>query len=206
MREDLNTKEIILQAAEIEFLEKGFAGTRTTVIAKRAGVTHSMLHYYFQTKENIFQTVLTNKIQLLTKTFSTINENENLPFNERIKFFIEKHFDFIAANPNLAIFMYSEIISNEQNRKILLETLSPIFETVLSNLASLIAREVANKTIRPIKPIDLMINIVSLNIVTFMALPFVNRFKSDFLTIDSKYFLEKRKEQNVQFILAGLRL
>ena len=44
----MNKEEEILKAAEAEFLEKGFAASRTVEIARRAGVTHAMLHYYFQ--------------------------------------------------------------------------------------------------------------------------------------------------------------
>ena len=40
-----NKEQAILEAAEREFLDKGFAGARTTSIAKAAGVTHAMLHY-----------------------------------------------------------------------------------------------------------------------------------------------------------------
>lgn len=49
-----NSKQAILDAAEEEFLEMGFHGAKTSSIAKRAGVTHAMLHYYFSTKENLY--------------------------------------------------------------------------------------------------------------------------------------------------------
>lgn len=45
-----NKEQAILEAAEREFIVKGFAGARTTSIAEAAGVTHAMLHYYFRTK------------------------------------------------------------------------------------------------------------------------------------------------------------
>lgn len=48
--ETSNTEQSILKAAEKEFLKKGFSGSKTTEIAKEAGVTHAMLHYYFRTK------------------------------------------------------------------------------------------------------------------------------------------------------------
>ena len=40
-----NREQAILEAAEREFLAKGFAGARTTSIAEAAGVTHALLHY-----------------------------------------------------------------------------------------------------------------------------------------------------------------
>ena len=41
--ETSNTEQSILKAAEKEFLKKGFSGSKTTEIAKEAGVTHAML-------------------------------------------------------------------------------------------------------------------------------------------------------------------
>ena len=66
MTETTKTKEqAILAAAEQEFLAKGFDGARTTSIAAAAGVTHAMLHYYFRTKENIFERILDEKLRLM---------------------------------------------------------------------------------------------------------------------------------------------
>ena len=48
-----NTEQIILEAAEAEFLEKGYSNAKMMAIAQRAGVAHSMLHYYFRSKENL---------------------------------------------------------------------------------------------------------------------------------------------------------
>ena len=49
-----HTEGAVMAAAEELFLEKGYSLATTTEIARRAGVTHAMLHYYFQTKEQIF--------------------------------------------------------------------------------------------------------------------------------------------------------
>ena len=53
-----DTETRILEAAEKEFFEKGYAGARTTSIAEAAGVTHAMLHYYFRTKDNLFERIV----------------------------------------------------------------------------------------------------------------------------------------------------
>ena len=57
-----NTEQAILQTAETEFLDKGFALAKTTEIAKQAGVTHAMLHYYYRTKEKLFERVFQEKV------------------------------------------------------------------------------------------------------------------------------------------------
>ena len=52
------TKEIILEAAQRVFHRSGLKGARTTEIAKEAGMSRTMLHYHFSTKEALYQAVL----------------------------------------------------------------------------------------------------------------------------------------------------
>ena len=47
-------EQAILRAAERLFLDKGFALTSTTEIAREAGCNQALVHYYFRTKENLF--------------------------------------------------------------------------------------------------------------------------------------------------------
>ncbi|PKL40502.1 MAG: hypothetical protein CVV44_02545 [Spirochaetae bacterium HGW-Spirochaetae-1] len=54
----LETKERILQAAKEEFSDKGFDGARMGAIAKRASANQALLHYYFDTKEKLYEEVL----------------------------------------------------------------------------------------------------------------------------------------------------
>lgn len=48
--EETNTEQAILMAAEKEFLARGYALSKTTEIARAAGVTHAMLHYILRDK------------------------------------------------------------------------------------------------------------------------------------------------------------
>ena len=52
------TRVTILDAAEDEFAEHGFHGTRMMAIAKRAEVTHGLLHYYFESKDGLYEQVV----------------------------------------------------------------------------------------------------------------------------------------------------
>ena len=63
-----DTETLILQAAEKEFFEKGYSGAKTTAIAEAAGVTHAMLHYYFRTKDKLFEKIVSDKIGNLGAT------------------------------------------------------------------------------------------------------------------------------------------
>ena len=94
-----NKEQAILEAAEREFIAKGFAGARTTSIAEAAGVTHAMLHYYFRTKEQLFERILDEKMRLMGESVLAAFGQPGLPLAERLRDGIERHFDFIMANP-----------------------------------------------------------------------------------------------------------
>lgn len=47
-------EQIILEAALYEFAENGYTGASTRLIAKRAGVAHGLMYYYFKDKKTLF--------------------------------------------------------------------------------------------------------------------------------------------------------
>jgi AcrR family transcriptional regulator len=53
-RKDARPAEIIDAAIDV-FLEHGFAGTKLTEVARRAGVSKGTLYLYFETKEDLFR-------------------------------------------------------------------------------------------------------------------------------------------------------
>ncbi|MFH0975782.1 MAG: TetR/AcrR family transcriptional regulator [Spirochaetota bacterium] len=55
---EFETKERILMAAKREFSEKGFDGARMGAIARGAKVNQALIHYYFQSKENLHEQVV----------------------------------------------------------------------------------------------------------------------------------------------------
>ncbi|MCL2072724.1 MAG: TetR/AcrR family transcriptional regulator [Marinilabiliaceae bacterium] len=205
MKHDNNNEQLILEAAEIEFLENGFKNASTTAIAKRAGVTHAMLHYYYRTKENLFKKVFQEKVQILANSFDMVF-HENDVFEDIIRNFIEKYFDFIAKNPHLESFIYNEITSNADSKKLVLEVMRSKSTHIVSHFEKLIEDEVAKRTIRHIKIEDLLLNILSLNVFTFMAMPIIKDLMPNQPNEYFENFLIERKENIVQFILNALRM
>lgn len=204
MKSESENQRLILQAAEEEFLEKGYQGAKTTSIAKKAGVTHAMLHYYYRTKENLFNVVFQQKVRALAGSFERIF-NDSLAFNDAIADCIKVHFEFIRQNPRLINFVYNEVLTNKENRDMLHSSVFPLLERVYSQVEKLIAAELAKGTIRPIKALDLLLNIVSLNVLTFMTYPIMKEYMPG--TSDETYeqLLKERQESNIRFILNALK-
>jgi AcrR family transcriptional regulator len=201
---ELNTEQIILEAAEAEFLEKGYGNAKTVSIAKRAGVSHSMLHYYFRKKENLFQMIFQRKIQVISQYIESILDDEH-PFNETVRLIIETQFNFISENPQLPRFILNEILSSTENRTLFFEELVPKVTTILSRIEHLLKGEVAKGAIRPITVRDFMMNLVSMNVASFLALPIFAEMLPGMDKTALNALLEERRESNVQFILNALR-
>lgn len=198
-----NTEQLILQAAENVFFDKGYSGAKTTEIAKVAGVNHALLHYYFRTKENLFNKIFENKADFLLKTFKDSFETD-LPFFEKIKIAVETHFDFIGTNPKMPMFILRAVVSNKEKRDFIMEKIVPRAYSVLAEMEILINEEIAKENISPIKPIDLMINMASLNVLSYITAQIYFGF-DDENNDELKEFLLQRKKNNVDVILKSLK-
>ena len=137
----IDTEQKIILAAKQEFIAKGFAGARTTSIAEAAGVTHAMLHYYFRTKEKLFDRILQDVIATLRQALFTPLEDMSLPFDVMIQNIIERHFDFLADNPDLPRFIISEVYSNQNKATQFTEKLREYAPMFISAMQSKIDRK-----------------------------------------------------------------
>lgn len=205
MKEETTSEKLILEAAEEEFLTKGYSGAKTTSIAKRAGVTHAMLHYYYRTKENLFQKVFQQKVQLIADSFQIIFD-ENLAFEDIIRIFIEKHFDFVMENPGLINFVYNEIRANNNNSSLLLDILGSKIKTVSKGFEKIIKSEISKGKIKAVKPIELLLNIVTLNLSVSILFSITGETILNQKAGNNKRLLKKKKEDNVQYILHTLKV
>ena len=199
-----DTESRILQAAEEEFLLKGLEGARTTAIAERAGVTHAMLHYYFRTKNMLFERIIEEKMRNAGNIMQAVFVLGDMPLMERVKRGVEQHFDFIAANPNLPRFVIQEIYSHPERHEIMRSQVLTITKDWLCDLQRHIDESAATTATEWIDARMLLLDIVSLNLFAFIGYPFVS-LMFDGLVTDKKVFFEKRKAENVELIMRRLK-
>lgn len=200
----VNTENKILEAAANEFMTKGYAGARTTTIAEAAGVTHGMLHYYFRTKEKLFNRIVTEKITLLKEALINPVIAEDLPLEEIIRNIVERHLDFINANPNLPRFLIGEVYSNSERAQAILRQIRKYAPEMLAILQLKIDSAAASGLCRETDAGMLMLDIASLNIFSFLAAPLVKATLGEFAT-DSDRFLDMRKKENFETIMRKLK-
>lgn len=195
-----NKEQQILAAAEREFLAKGYDGARTTSIAQAAGVTHAMLHYYFRTKEQLFERIVDDKFSVVSHSMFAVMGDPSLPIVDRIRGGVEAHFDFIAENPELPRFVINEIVTRPERYELLYKRVEPIVNNTFRGLQSELDDAVERGEMEPIDVRMLLVTIMSLNIFTFVAYSFMEPLMGD-LTSDCRQFLAARKAENVETVL-----
>jgi len=200
-----NTSETaILEAAEKEFLNKGFAAARTTSIAEAAGVTHSMLHYYYRTKEQLFEKILASKMEYLSQTLFAPFGDPNLPLMERLRKGISNHFDFLVENPDLPRFILNEVAAGSFPLDGIKNVLTHTVSSLVVNLQQALDDSARQGETVEIKAQDLILDIVSLNVFTFVGKPLIIIILPD-STKNPKAFLEARKAENIETIMMRLK-
>ncbi len=182
--EELSTEDKILIAASKVFTEKGFSGTRTRYIAEEAGINLALLNYYFRTKEKLFEQVMKVKIVLLFGQIIPIVTNEKTSLDEKIDLASVKYFDILTKNPNLPIFVLSEIQKKTSDVKSILP-----FEKVLNN--SYLMKQIKER--KPdVNPFHFLLNFLSMTVFPFLGKPILQSFD---LMNDAEFqqFVEERK-------------
>jgi len=95
------TEEQIFDAALKVFSMKGRDGARMQEIAKVAGINQALLHYYFRSKEKLYETVFAHVFEEFTSAARTPFE-ENLPFDQFLETFIDRLISIHAAHPEIS--------------------------------------------------------------------------------------------------------
>ena len=205
MERNQNIEKRILWVAERLFLEKGFNGTSTTEIAKTVGCNQALIHYYFRTKEKLFWDVFSPKVEQVVECLDAPLD-ESLDFVERIRNVIDFYFGILELDERLAPFIVTELIMNPdrwskfRDRYLRNESRSSAFD----RFEKMVEEEIEAGRIRNMRAIDLLMNIMSLTITSFIVAPkgyAIGECDSNL----RKSYLENRREDVKELIVNGMR-
>jgi TetR/AcrR family transcriptional regulator len=102
------TRELILQAAEIEFANRGFARARLEDIAEPVGITRAAIIYHFGDKRALYAAVLEATFKALAERIRAALEAD-APHAERVERLIGAWVDYAAERPTLARLFIREV-------------------------------------------------------------------------------------------------
>ncbi len=196
---DTNTEDIILKAARKVFTHKGFDGARMQEIADEAGINKALLHYYFRSKDKLFEaifievlnTVFPKIIAVLMSPVSLFEKIEKVSFN---------YIEMLKKNPDLAIFVFHEISRNPIRLVGNFKNAGADFNIIKIQ----IEEEVKAGNMYPIKAEHLIANLISMCVFPFIARPvFMGMAGMDNDAYDQ--FLEERKQIIPQTIITAIK-
>lgn len=197
---DKNTEDQILEAAKTVFQSKGMDGARMQEIADKAGINKAMLHYYYRSKQLLFEAVFKHAFSLLAPQLNKIL-NDDSSVEEKIRNFTFNYISFISKHPYLPNFIIQELNRNPVFAERLRHTEGfPNIEKFTKQLND----EIEKSIIKPIKAEQLFINILALNVFPFIAKPLLKTF----INIDEvsyKQLIESRKIDVADFIINSIK-
>ncbi|WP_016776353.1 TetR/AcrR family transcriptional regulator [Anaerophaga thermohalophila] len=198
-KKDQDTEQKILQAANRVFLKKGYEGARMQEIANEAGINKALLHYYFRSKEKLFDRIFREAFSNFWPSIEKVTKGGNAEIKELIEAAVNGYMDILEDKPFLPAFIVGEINrSPERIKDLLLSTgLQP--EKVLKIVQDAIdAGEIVE-----MDPRELIVNIVSLSIFPFIGRPLLSSMFWE-STEEFDLFLKDRRKTVYEFICRSI--
>lgn len=197
---DKNTENQILDAAKTVFQSKGMDGARMQEIADKAGINKAMLHYYYRSKQLLFEAVFKHAFSLLAPQLNKIL-NDDSSVEDKIRNFTFNYISFISNHPYLPNFIIQELNRNQGFAESLKHSEGfPNIEKFKMQLNDEIVRGI----IKPIKAEQLFVNILALNVFPFVGKPLLKTL----INIDEdsyKQLIEARKTEVADFIINSIK-
>lgn len=198
---DISAEEKILNAARRIFENKGMSGARMQEIADEAKINKSLLHYYYRSKQLLFEAVFKTAFNKLAPQINLVL-NSDQSICDKIINFSNNYTSFMLKHPYLPNFILQELNRNPDFVKELISVDN--FPNIV-NFKIQIEKAVSEGKIRSIEAEQLFINILALNIFPFIGAPLLKGFIN---ASDKEYkkILNKRKKEVAEFIIKSIKL
>ncbi len=198
-------EEQILKAAMEVFVEKGRDGARMQEIADRAGINKALLHYYFRSKDNIYEKILRKvffgffkQLESLVKTSASLAD--------LLQGIINGFIDMFTANPNLHLFIIHELSQGGREVKKLLEGLVLEGEFDLPRwFVKRVSEEYAAGQIVKVDPPQLILCIIGSCVYYFLTEPLFMAIFSPGASFDRERFISERKKAVFDIMYYGIK-
>ena len=198
--ENQGTEERIFEAAKNVFVKKGLNNSRMQEIAQEAGMNKALLHYYYRSKEKLFEAVFNSIMKRVIPPIAEMLEKK-IPLFEKIEFIVDRYINSLISNPQIPVFFIQEIQRNPQRIVEIIKKYGLRPEVFFQQIED----EIKTGNIIDIKPQQLIVNLLSMCVFPFAARPVVQGmiFDNDKKKYDQ--FLIERKKEVSKFIINSIR-
>ncbi len=197
--EKKDTEQTIKEAAKKIFLVNGLKGARMQAIADEAGINRAMLHYYFRTKDKLFEVIFSDAMTEMNQRMGAIITSD-LPILKKIEHFVHGYSESAISNPEFDLFIINEFRQNPTYFDEMMKTSNA--GTVIKGFASEIEKAIDKKEIVG-NPNQIFLSIIALCIFPFAAKTMVRTMLGHSEKQYTK-LLEERKDFLMQFIIKAI--
>lgn len=174
---DSKTEELIKETAKRVFFAEGKLHATTQDIADAAGVNRALLHYYFRSREILFEVVFREAMDQMHKKMDLMLQNDD-SFKNKIAYFIKHFTEMSVEYPYLEAFIITEVVRNPCNKELFMDGAEKK-ERVEKFFAE--AQNAIDKgELAAASPAEFMVNLMSLVAYPILAKPIImDIFKLD---------------------------
>lgn len=194
-----STEDKILEAAKNVFVAKGMEGARMQEIADEAGINKALLHYYFRSKERLFEAIFAEIVKFAFPKITRLVQSDE-PIITKIEQVVDAYIDLLIKHPFIPGFVMKELNRDPSGLfKIVVKFgLNP--QAIFDHIQAAMDRG----EIIQMQPRHLAANIISMCIFPFAARPLVSfvLFKDDQKALET--FYAERADVIKQFVINAI--
>lgn len=196
VKKDINTEKQILNAAKKVFERKGMYGSRMQEIADEAQINKALLHYYFRTKEKLFDAVFIGEFASFFPNLIMLFQSDG-DIAQKLEAIVEHYVNLISSNPYLPIFIITEV-NRDPGRMAQLMTSSGMNPKLIVERMNTLRAE---GHLPDIDPRHIIMNLVSMSVFPYLSRPMMQPllFNNDKSAFEN--FLKERKQIIINTIL-----
>ncbi len=197
----VETQALILKVAKSVFAQKGYAGARMQEIADEAGINKALLHYYYRSKEKLFEQVFEEAVQKLIRPIGVFLADDSALF-QKIRKLCHHYYSVLSEFPFIPNFVINELSVDPDRLMTMIQSvgLSEGKETTVKQIDQCIKRG----EIRDIDPNELIWNIMCLCVFPFLSKPIASNIL--YKNVDVDQVLKNRSDKVADFIIESIRI
>lgn len=200
----------ILHFAQREFVEKGLSGARMQSIADAAEVNKALLHYYFRSKEQLYDAALAALFQELWQDlldqFRQIETHSSL--EDKIRLLVHSYLQALATRPLFAQLLLRELADQGRHLPQILHKTSNLIGQISCQFQQSLQEESAQAQWAPIPLMQLMMNVMGMVLGPFLLRPMFDAL-SQTLALENPWenpaWLCEREKWILQTLFEGIK-
>lgn len=199
-RSGKSTKQKLIETATALFLEKGVDRVGVREIAATAGINLSLMNYYFQSKEILFETIFEIQIKERAHLLRVILDSDQV-LESKIREYVSTYVDVLLDNPLLVSFVMS-IVHRSPEKIAKMKVIENLYHTEL--FMEQLKKESAAGNIKPIDPEQFFLSMISLVLFPFAIQPLIqdrNKINND----QFRLMMLHRKEHVFQLLWTSIK-